>query len=77
MKPNTIRLGAMVLLALSAAALAGEHPGRETLEKNGYRGPASCEANDCHPGTSKSFLSTVHWKHASKVPNVENLDPGE
>lgn len=54
-------------------APAGEHPGREEILKNGYQGPATCE--QCHPGTAKAFLSTVHWKHASKVDNVEGLDP--
>jgi hypothetical protein len=79
LKPEKIWLGAVVLLALSAAvaAAAGEHPGKEYLGKNGYKGPSSCEAQDCHPGTAKAFLSTVHWKHASKVSNVENVDPNE
>ncbi len=79
MKSKKIRLGAMVLFALSACGtvFAGEHPGKEYLGKNGYKGPSSCEVRDCHPGTAKSFLSTVHWKHASKVSNVENVDPNE
>ena len=69
LRSKTVGLVAMILLALAAgvAAVAGEHPGREYLEKNGYKGPASCEAQGCHPGTAKEFLSTVHWKHASKV----------
>lgn len=57
----------------SAAAFAKDHPGKEYIEKNGYKGPATCE--ECHPGKAKEFLSTVHWKHASKVTNVDNLDP--
>jgi hypothetical protein len=60
------------LLAASLAA-AKEHPGREYIEKEGYRGPATCET--CHPGTAGKFLESVHWKHASKVTNVDNLDP--
>ncbi len=59
----------------SAAAFAKDHPGREFIEQNGYKGPATCE--ECHPGTAKSFLDTVHWKHASKITNVENLDPNQ
>ena len=41
--------------------------------KDGYQGPATCEK--CHPGVAKAFLDTVHWKHASKVTNVDHLDP--
>jgi hypothetical protein len=52
---------------------AAEHPGRSQIEKDGYRGPSTCE--ECHPGKAKEFLGTVHWKHASKVDNVDNLDP--
>lgn len=65
----------VIAAALVAAAPAGakEHPGKEYIQKNGYQGPATCEV--CHPGTARKFLSTVHWKHASKVTNVENLDP--
>lgn len=61
----------------AAAAEAGDHPGREAIEKNGYDGPSSCEAAECHPGTAKAFLSTVHWTHASKAANVEGLDPAQ
>ncbi len=63
----------MTVLLFASAALAKEHPGREYIEKNGYKGPATCE--ECHPGTAKKFLDTVHWKHASKITNVDNLDP--
>lgn len=66
---------AVLFLAAVGTAAAGEHPGKAYIEKNGYRGPSTCEAADCHPGTAKRFLSTVHWTHASKAPNVENLDP--
>jgi hypothetical protein len=52
---------------------AAEHPGRSQIEKDGYKGPSTCE--ECHPGKAKEFLGTVHWKHASKVDNVDNLDP--
>lgn len=58
-----------------ATAAAKEHPGRAYIEKNGYSGPATCEAAGCHPGTAKAFLSTVHWKHASRVTGVDNVDP--
>ena len=57
----------------ATAGFSGEHPGKEYMEKNGYRGAATCE--ECHPGTAARFLNTVHWKHASKVTNVDNLDP--
>jgi hypothetical protein len=50
-----------------------EHPGREQIAKDGYKGPQTCE--ECHPGKAREFLGTVHWKHASKVDNVDNLDP--
>ena len=41
--------------------------------KAGYQGPATCQ--QCHEGVAKAFLDTVHWKHASKVTNVDGLDP--
>lgn len=59
--------------AAPAPAPAKEHPGNDYIKQNGYAGPATCE--ECHPGTAKAFLGTVHWKHASKVPNVEGVDP--
>jgi len=65
---------ALACLAASPA-MAKEHPGKEAIGKNGYKGPATCE--ECHPGTAKAFLETVHWKHASKVSNVEGLDPNK
>lgn len=63
----------MVACLASAPAIAKDHPGKEAIEKNGYKGPATCE--ECHPGTAKGFLDSVHWKHASKVSNVDGLDP--
>ena len=67
-------------LALLAAALAGAPSARaadaqaaHATLKDGYQGPATCEK--CHPGVAKAFLDTVHWKHASKVTNVDHLDP--
>lgn len=63
-----------VLLGV-ACAQAGEHAGREYIEKNGYQGPRTCEV--CHPGTAAAFLKTVHWKHASPVDHVDNLKPGQ
>lgn len=70
-------LTAAALLVLAAsAARAGEHPGRAYIEKNGYRGPSTCESAGCHPGTARAFLRTVHWKHASPVSNVEGIEPG-
>ena len=59
---------ALAALLYAAGAPAAEHPGRAQIEKDGYKGPATCE--ECHPGTAKQFLGTVHWKHASKVGNV-------
>lgn len=61
------------LTMLCTTAQAKEHPGKEYILKNGYQGPKTCET--CHPGKAKEFLGTVHWKHASKVTNVDNLDP--
>jgi mono/diheme cytochrome c family protein len=63
---------AAILLA-GTAAFAGEHPGKESIGKGGYKGPATCE--ECHPGKAKEFLGTVHWTHASKATGVENTDP--
>lgn len=65
------------VICLSVAAsfsYAKEHPGKEYVLKNGYQGPKTCEV--CHPGKAKEILGTVHWKHASKVDNVDNLKPG-
>lgn len=62
-----------VLLLQAVTVVAAVHPGNESISRNGYRGPATCE--ECHPGTAKKFLDTVHWKHASKVDNVEGVDP--
>ncbi|MEW6719297.1 MAG: cytochrome c3 family protein [Thermodesulfobacteriota bacterium] len=64
-------------LAAAHAAQAKEHPGKAYIERNGYQGPSTCEAQGCHPGRAKEFLSTVHWKHASPAPNVEGLEPGK
>ena len=69
-----LRIMAMLgCLIVASAAQAKEHPGKEYILKNGYHGPKTCET--CHPGKAKEFLGTVHWKHASKVTNVDNLDP--
>lgn len=57
----------------AAPAAAPHHDGSDYIRDNGYQGPATCET--CHEGTAKAFLGTVHWKHASKVSNVDNLDP--
>jgi hypothetical protein len=60
----------------ATAAMAGPHEaGRKYIEQNGYQGPVTCEK--CHPGTARDFLKTVHWKHASKVTNVDNVSPNE
>ena len=66
---------ALLLLATSAFAASREHPGKEYLEKNGYQGPETCE--QCHTGKAKEFLTTVHWKHSSKISNVEGIDPNK
>lgn len=60
---------------LHDTAQAKEHPGKEFVLKNGYQGPKTCET--CHRGKAKEFLGTVHWKHASKVDHVDNLNPDE
>ncbi len=73
MRKTNISFALLALALVAGSAYAKDHPGREYIEKNGYNGPATCE--ECHPGTAKNFLDTVHWKHASKVSNVENLDP--
>ncbi len=62
-------------LAVASTVLAKEHPGKAYVLKNGYQGPKTCEK--CHPGVAKQILGTVHWKHASKVDNVDNLDPNQ
>lgn len=71
--PTMIRSLALAAAILAGPALAGEHPGNDVIREKGYQGPSTCE--ECHPGTAKAFLATVHWKHASKVTNVDNLDP--
>lgn len=69
-------LTGIIGICLASTAFAGGHKeGSEYIEKNGYDGPKTCEV--CHEGTAKTFLGTVHWKHASKVDNVENLEPGK
>src|SRR6266540_6400488 len=72
MKKLSTILAVVLIAGLSAVALAGEHPGKEFIMQNGYKGPETCE--ECHKGVAKNFLNTVHWKHASKVTNVEGLD---
>ncbi|TWJ33478.1 multiheme c-type cytochrome [Geobacter argillaceus] len=69
----TITCLAVGLLATSALAAPKEHPGKEEIAKSGYKGPETCE--QCHTGKAKEFLSTVHWKHSSKIDNVEGIDP--
>ena len=71
------RLAATALFCalLATTATAKDHPGDESIKSGGYHGPETCE--ECHPGTARKFLDTVHWKHASKVTNVEGLDPGK
>jgi Cytochrome c bacterial len=73
MNKKNITLTVLGAVLLASAAFAAEHPGKEYIEKNGYKGPETCE--ECHPGTAKKFLDTVHWNHASRVTNVDNLDP--
>jgi hypothetical protein len=73
MKKITLMITLFVGMLVASAVLAGEHPGKEFIETNGYQGPATCE--ECHPGKAREFLLTVHWKHASKVSNVDGLDP--
>ena len=71
-----IAVSAILGVVLSASLVsAKEHAGKEYILKNGYQGPKTCET--CHPGKAKEILGTVHWKHASKVDNVEGLKPGE
>ena len=72
---TTLSLTVLAAMLITSAGFAKDHPGREYVEKNGYNGPATCE--ECHPGTARKFLDTVHWKHASKVTNVDNLDPNQ
>ncbi len=69
-KPASLLLSALLLLASPAGA--AEHAGAAWVAEHGYDGPRTCEV--CHPGTARGFLDTVHWKHASKVTNVEGLD---
>jgi hypothetical protein len=60
-------------LLLPSLAAAAEHPGAAWVDEHGYDGPRTCET--CHPGTARKFLDTVHWKHASRVTDVEGADP--
>lgn len=60
-------------LLVTTLLMAQEHPGNEQIRNNGYKGPATCE--ECHPGKAAEFLTTVHWTHASKVTNVDGIDP--
>lgn len=69
------KLAMISILFCAAPVFATPHPGKEYVEKNGYNGPRTCEV--CHPGKAKEFLQTVHWKHASKAPQVENIDPNK
>ena len=75
MKQHVTITSTLLALLCAASVWGAEHPGKSEIEKNGYKGPATCE--ECHPGTAKEFLGTVHWKHASKVDNVSNLDPNK
>jgi len=75
MKRLSILIALLSVALMATTLIAMEHPGKESLEKSGYKGPETCE--ECHPGTAKAFLDTVHWKHASKVTNVEGLDPNK
>lgn len=74
MTPHPFRIAAVLTaLVASAPALAAEHEGNAYVKENGYQGPKTCET--CHEGAAKAFLDTVHWKHASKIPNVDGIDP--
>ena len=73
MKKISIVAALLSVTLAAATAVAVEHPGKVSMAKGGYQGPDTCE--ECHPGTAAAFLDTVHWKHASKVTNVEGLDP--
>ncbi|MBW6485202.1 MAG: hypothetical protein K0B01_03510 [Syntrophobacterales bacterium] len=73
MKSNKVMTALLLGVLVASSAFATEHPGKEFIEQNGYKGPVTCE--ECHPGKAREFLSTVHWKHASPVTNVEGLDP--
>lgn len=67
-------LGMLVLGLALGQPQAKDHAGKDFILQNGYQGPQTCET--CHPGKAKEFLGTVHWKHASKVDNVEGIKPG-
>ena len=69
----TVLYTALLCTAAIAKETASAHPGNDSIRESGYKGPETCE--ECHPGTTKAFLDTVHWKHASKVTNVDGLDP--
>jgi hypothetical protein len=75
MNKHLLPVALCLFLSAATTGLAKEHPGKEYIEKNGYQGPQTCE--ECHPDTARKFLDTVHWKHASKVTNVENVDPNK
>jgi hypothetical protein len=72
-KTSIAAILAAAALAMPAGALAGGHEdGAAWIKEHGYDGPRTCET--CHEGTAAKFLQTVHWKHASKVPNVQGID---
>ena len=70
-----IKIAALLssLALICTTVQAKEHPGKEQILKDGYQGPKTCET--CHPGKAREFLGTVHWKHASKVDHVDNVNP--
>lgn len=75
MKRSHYALLTLSVILSAGNVMASEHPGKDYIEKNGYKGPSTCE--ECHPGSAAKFLDSVHWKHASKVTNVDNTDPGK
>ena len=73
MKRFSMVAALLTVTLVATSSIAKEHPGKESLAKSGYHGPETCE--ECHPGSAAAFLDTVHWKHASRVSNVDGLDP--
>jgi len=70
---NALRPAAALLALALAAPAAAEHGGNDVIRKNGYEGPATCE--ECHPGSARAVIRSVHWTHDSEVTNVDGLDP--
>ena len=54
MRTAAIALAGFVFaISPAGTAIAGEHPGRSQIEKEGYKGPATCE--ECHAEETERY----------------------